>query len=699
MTVHATSHPSVRLPRLVPLALALGVLAAAAGPAAPARAATCPGLAAQPEVCPGATHTGPDYSGRDLRNENFANQDLAGADFTGAQLEGTTFDGADLTGADFRGASLGYSATFNRSTSFVSADLTEACFANLALPTVRFDFADLDCSDFFGADVRDSHFGPRITAAPPGGSCRTSFAAAILGCEFIPQWKQLDLRAANVQECYDRLAGADFSGGWMSGIIFSGLDLTGSRWVGTCAQRTFFVAATLDDAVLSGIDLRGSQLSTASARRSRIDQQARLSGANLTGVNLEGANLEGAVFEAADGWPTANLSLAFLANARLTDAALDNVNLSHASFYGNEASADNASMTHVDFANANLSGADLTDGELLGVRLDSANLVNTRLRGANLRPVNGTIGSSLVQASLQGADLTEAQLQGANLANAAVALDQGVPLFQAAPELAADLDRRWLSAEVVDEFTQHGLALVPCAMPSVGVEAVGSSWRIVTFYPVGPSGATFRAFALARTGTGVSVSGATLQAGATPLFQVSDPDGAIRDGLDDGLLASRLLAAFSDEGYPLPPCSNPEIEVVAAGGSWTLTEQALSANTASLGYTGFRLILEGGPIEVYGAVMTVVRPDAEGQLSLQTVSVQPTLIDPSSFDDLTVCPNQSSYGANLGSGLTWKQMMTAVAPPAPPACIPSLFTFCPSPRSVRSALSVRPGNDSSHEER
>lgn len=633
-------------------------------------------LAQEADPCPWATHTGPDYSNQDLRDENFANQQLAGADFTGALLQGANFDGAVLSGADFRGATLGHSPDFNRATSFVRADLTEACFAKLVLPEVRFHFADLGCTVFDAADVRSSEFGPVIEAAPPDGPCRTSFAGAFLNCEFIPQWKDLDLRAANVQSCFDRLAGADFSGGLMDGVVFSGLDLAGTRWVGTSLRRTFFVGSTLDDAVLSAADLRSAQLSGASAARTRLDQQARLSGANLSGINLHGADLTGAVLQGADGLPAATLSLAFLGDAKLTDAQLTGVNLSHASFYGGNADADNAVMTHVDFANANLGSADLTQGNLEGARLDGASLVNAILSGANLRPFEGVIGASLVQASLQGADLTEAQLQGANLANAAVALDAGVPLFPVAADLAADLDRRELSAEVVGAFAEHGIELLPCIDPRVLVETVGGSWRIALRKAVGPTGATYRTFALRRVSGGVEVSGTTLFGAPVELFTA---EGDYAGALDDGLLASGLLAAFRDSDYPLPPCANPWIGVVSAGSSWELTEELSSANAASRGYTGFRWVAEEGAIQVYGSLITVVRPNGAGQLTLEVVPVGPTKIDPSSFDDTTTCPNQSSYGANVAAGLTWKQMMTAVAPPKPPNCIPSLGEWCRNP--------------------
>jgi uncharacterized protein YjbI with pentapeptide repeats len=167
--------------------------------------------AAATTPCPGATHSGTNYSGQDLQNRNFSNQSLVGANFTNAKLQGAVFSGATLTGADFSGAELGLSTSSGRSTSFSRAELTNGCFYGASVATSDFQFANLPCTVFDNTDLSLAVFGPIIKAAPPSGSCRTSFQSAVLNCEFIPQWKDLEFTRANVQGCFERLRGVDFN--------------------------------------------------------------------------------------------------------------------------------------------------------------------------------------------------------------------------------------------------------------------------------------------------------------------------------------------------------------------------------------------------------------------------------------------------------------------------------------------------------
>jgi hypothetical protein len=146
--------------------------------------------------------------------------------------------------------------------------------------------------------------------------------------------------------------------------------------------------------------------------------------------------------------------------------------------------------------------------------------------------------------------------------------------------------------------------------------------------------------------------------------------------LDKKLLASGLLEAFRTNKYPLPPCLNPSVGVKTAGSRWTLGESLTRVTVASLGYTGYNLLLEGANIQAYGSEVTVIRPDTGGGLTLVPIPLQPTKLVADAFDDNTTCPNQKSYGANKQSGTSWKDMMTAVSPPPPPPCIPSPTSWC-----------------------
>lgn len=648
-----------------PLRLALGTAVLILGLAADAALAV--------DACPRVTHAGTNFSGQDLRDRNFSNQNLTGANFTNAKLEGANFTGATLTAADFTGASMGLSATTNRSTNLSRADLTNACFYTAAVNTSDFQFANLPCTVFDGTDLSLALFGPIIKAANPGGACRTSFQVAVLNCEFIPQWKDLELNRANVQACFEKLVGVDFSNAHMDGVIFSGIDLSGTTWTGARLQGAFFLHAMLKKAVLTGANLRRAQLSQADATQATLDGQVQLSGAHLSGAILKGANLTGAVLQGADGLPAADLSLAFMPDAKLTDAKMTGVNLSHANFYGAEAKADNATMQQVDFSNANLGSVNLTQGRLKGAKLDAADLVNAVMISADLTTTPDLISSSLVQANLQGADFSGAKLGGANLSNAAVSLADGVVLFKAPASLKGDLDRRELSAEVVTAFTSKGYHLVDCENPSVIVDQASSRWQIWTTSLIGPSGSRYKKFSLVSKTAGIEVNGLSDIDPPKLLFTV---DKAYAGTLDKKLLASGLLAAFTSNSYPLPPCLNPTISVKTAGSRWSLGESLTVVTVAGLGYTRFNLILEGSDIQTYGSEVTIIRRDEGGSLTLVPITLKPTTLEASAFDNNTTCPNQRSYGANVQSGATWKEMMTAVTPPPPPPCIPSPTHWC-----------------------
>jgi len=649
--------------RLSRFRLALSLAAALAGLAAG------PALAA---VCPGATHAGTNYSGQDLKDRNFSNQNLTGANFTEAQLQGANFTGATLTGADFTRAQIGVSAS-NRATSFSGANLTNACFNTAAIVRADLQFANLPCAVFDGTDLTYALFGPVIKAAPAGGACRTSFNNAVMNCEFIPQWKDLELNRASVQSCFDKLQGVDFSDGRMEGVIFSGLNLTQTKWARARLMGAYFLNAKLRDAVFSAADLKRAQLSQADLTGAKLNQQTQLSGSHLSGAILKGADLNGAVLQGSDGLPAADLSLAFMPDAVLTDAKLTGVNMSHANFYGALAKADNATMQQMDFSNANLGSVDLTQGRLKGARMDAVNLVNAVLRGADLTTTPDLISSSLVQGNLQGTDFTTAKLGGANLSNAAVSLQDGVVLFKAPPSLAGDLDRAELTAEVVTAFSDKGYHLVECADPQVFIDQSGSKWQIWLETPVGSGTSRYRKFALGTAGTEIQVSGIPATGSNVPLFKVSKSYLAT---LDKKLLASGLLEAFRTSKYPLPPCLNPSVGVKTAGSRWTLGESLTRVTVASLGYTGYNLLLEGANIQAYGSEVTVIRPDTGGGLTLVPIPLQPTKLVADAFDDNTTCPNQKSYGANKQSGTSWKDMMTAVSPPPPPPCIPSPTSWC-----------------------
>ena len=119
----------------------------------------------------------------------------------------------------------------------------------------------------------------------------------------------------------------------------------------------------LDEADLSGTNLRRTQLSNASLVNAAI-MDADLSGATLMGADLHQAALTRSTLIAA------NLSAATLRSAELDDANLRGANLSRANLQG-------ASLRNTILVDADLRGADLTGCAIYGV-----SAWNTRLDGA-----------------------------------------------------------------------------------------------------------------------------------------------------------------------------------------------------------------------------------------------------------------------------------------------------------------------------
>ena len=126
-------------------------------------------------------------------------------------------------------------------------------------------------------------------------------------------------------------------------------------------------------------NLRCSRLDRASAAlRDRIClRDANLSHAFLNEAKLDRVDLSNAELSAADAsnadLSQANLSQAKLFRTNLTEANLENANLSGAKLY-------RACLRRANLAGANLDGADLSFADLRG-----ANLNNTSLSGANLK--------------------------------------------------------------------------------------------------------------------------------------------------------------------------------------------------------------------------------------------------------------------------------------------------------------------------
>lgn len=632
--------------------------------------------AAQAQSCPASPSPGADYSNKDLSGCNFANLTLDGAKFNNAKLLGTSFKGASLKGVNFGTAEFGRWTT-GQTTTFTEADLTNADFTGTVLATVELQFAKLNCTKFNQTVLSSANYGPRLTLNDAAG-CRTSFKNATMNCEFIAQWKSLDLSNANVQTCWDKLAGVDFSNAIMPGVQLSGINLAGTRWNNASLDNAMFMKSDLSDSDFSGASLKLALFNGSELSRAKFDN-AKLNGAMLVGARLPQASMTGAVLQNSDGFPAANLSGAFMPSVNLAGALLSNVIMAGAQFYGEGASLAGASMQNADLSGANLSGVSLATALLQGATLDNAILVGASLKGANLGPADNARVASLNRANLQSVDLSGATLTKTSLANAAAATGSGVPLFTDASDtanLVKDLNAQQYTAELANLFGSHGYPLFACNDPQMVVVSPDQTWEVTTSTPVGKSPSLYSRFDISAATTGVKVYGRPATGPSTLLFSLT---GDFASALNAHQFPRAVLDGFAKNGYALPPCGNPSIAVgVSTPPHWGVSESLTSLWQTGAGYTGFNVFqtADQSALNVFGSVITVVQVDDKGFLSNQPITLTPTLFNSAVFSDYTVMPNNQTYKTNQDNHLTLDQMMIAPNPPAPPACVPSETTWC-----------------------
>jgi uncharacterized protein YjbI with pentapeptide repeats len=247
----------------------------------------------------------------------------------------------------------------------------------------------------------------------------------------------------------------------MAGVVFDGLDLTGSKWNGAVLSGASFQGATLDNATgLAGTATSRSLLVQAlfnNASLKNVDlSYAQLYGANFTYANLENANLQGAFLSNdTKAVPAINAPADFtgahLKNVNLANAQLGGTIFNYASFYGGSvvappavcrtdtkscpnvtggtcgcATASGADLTRANFANAFLYGVDFSgkSTHINGTDFSGAILISANFSGAtwSIDAAAGGARPLLSNAYLQGVDLHDANLSGAVLTGAYVDL-------------------------------------------------------------------------------------------------------------------------------------------------------------------------------------------------------------------------------------------------------------------------------------
>src|SRR5262249_33058173 len=155
-----------------------------------------------------------DCSNQTLTSPNFSRQNLTGANFTGATLVGASFVHANLSGAKFDGAKFqAVPGNPTQTPDFAFADLTRATFtgAQFLAPTY-FVGATLSCADFSNTNINNGNVFFGDSPLTYGASCRPKFQHTTMSCEFIDDWKGLDMTNAIVTACLKQLSGRNFSG-------------------------------------------------------------------------------------------------------------------------------------------------------------------------------------------------------------------------------------------------------------------------------------------------------------------------------------------------------------------------------------------------------------------------------------------------------------------------------------------------------
>jgi len=401
--------------------------------------------------------------GGNFRNVNLLGQDLSGVDFTdadfsSANLSGVKFGPAILTGAVFRQAVLAGmtcdGATLDQA-DFTHADMTGLswgspksakgliltnCFAQGAV--LGGQETALDCTgnglslalgDFRGADLR----GMNLSGAAAGG-------AMLAGC-------QLDnaiLDGANLTGVV--ALGASFRGASLRGVTaqnasfvkadFSFADLTRAKmgakawlfslpnsFVKELNENPYAPQDLVGAFATNGVNVSLQHAITVIAKGQRWEIQDA-AGPYVLSLSLNPAGSID-VFNANPNLVPAVLTDAICLGTKAPSASLSCADLRRVQWYNEPATLDHADLEGAALVGSLLEAIDFTQAYLSGADLSGCVLVQAKFKGCILGRGPDKRAFSLEGALLQGADFSNTTLLGASLVDAAVALPQGVPLF------------------------------------------------------------------------------------------------------------------------------------------------------------------------------------------------------------------------------------------------------------------------------
>jgi uncharacterized protein YjbI with pentapeptide repeats len=244
-----------------------------------------------------------------------------------------------------RVGSLAYYYYFNMRTSSEAIDLRNVDLENAALQGVKLYRADLRNARLSGADLS----GSDLASADLRGARldRANLSRCLLS--------DANLEGAILVD--SNLREASLSSTMLEKADLTGTDLTSLEH----GARLF--GATLDKAILTGIDLHGERLHNMSF------QGADMVGANLTETDLANCDFRGA-----------NLSRAQLCRADLRAADLSRAILCGANLQG-------ADLQYARLIETNLEGADLSDTAVYGVAVWATNVTGAKQSDLRITPV------------------------------------------------------------------------------------------------------------------------------------------------------------------------------------------------------------------------------------------------------------------------------------------------------------------------
>lgn len=292
---------------------------------------------------------------------------LAGRDLTGADLSGIELPGADLEEALMERCDLS-------NANLTGANLKRAVLVRANLSEVRLDGSNLTGANLSKANcVSASLVDCNLTEAQ---LIQARLVAANLdGIEL----ERAVLTETTLERCSLRRVRAH-------GVLFDGLDLTGTSFVDAVLSDGMFMKCTLDRVDFTGANLSATTLFACRAtgavfvrvigKTLRVVEGSELSGCDFREANLEEACLRGT-----------NLTRSDFTDARASMADFSDCNMQDACLY--HLVAKQARFIRTELSGANMTGADLFEAVLSKAIVCGTNMSGSNLYQADMSMVRG----------------------------------------------------------------------------------------------------------------------------------------------------------------------------------------------------------------------------------------------------------------------------------------------------------------------